>query len=265
MQDTKPNIRHSISCHPEVVGDATNHAWRIVPSGDRCLVIEFDSTDIASANRVACDVANCLIVACLPGVTDIVACMVSVGIHYEPAVIAHVYNSLYPWDTLTAQVKMLISDSDIQEVTSELEVVIPVCYGGEFGEDLTEVARALDLTAEEVVNLHSGYGLSVLMIGFAPGHPYIGMLDERLAIPRRATPRKAVPSGSIGLANCQTVVYPMTLPSGWSLIGRTPLKLFDPHGETPCLLSPGDRVRFQPITEAEFMELKEQQEAAHDH
>jgi KipI family sensor histidine kinase inhibitor len=93
------------------------------------------------------------------------------------------------------------------------------------------------------------------MIGFAPGHPYIGGLDEKLSVPRRATPRAIVPAGSVAIANDQTVVYPYAISGGWSIIGRTPLQVFDAERQEPSLFAAGDRVRFKPITREEFQKL----------
>jgi inhibitor of KinA len=98
------------------------------------------------------------------------------------------------------------------------------------------------------------------MIGFAPGFPYIGGMSERIATPRRPSPRLAIPAGSVGIAGKQTGVYPIETPGGWQLIGRTPLALFRPNDSSPSLLQAGDRIRFYSITEQEYLEMKEGQE-----
>ncbi|MCJ1884884.1 5-oxoprolinase subunit PxpB [Pseudomonas sp. LA21] len=120
------------------------------------------------------------------------------------------------------------------------------------GEDLAEIARLCGLAPAEVIDLHAGHDYRVGAIGFAPGFAYLGELDERLALPRRATPRTRVPAGSLAIAERQTAVYPQASPGGWHLIGRTAQRLFDPHQEPPCPLAVGDRVRFVPIDEAAF-------------
>jgi len=134
-------------------------------------------------------------------------------------------------------------------------VEIPVCYGGELGPDLGFVARHNQLTEQEVVSLHSGSDYLVYMIGFTPGFPYLGGLDERLHTPRLASPRKKVPAGSVGIANGQTGVYPIDSPGGWQLIGRTPVQLFDPGREEPFLLAAGDTLRFVAIDYPRYHEL----------
>lgn len=120
------------------------------------------------------------------------------------------------------------------------------------GEDLAEVARACRLTEAEVIELHAGREYRVGAIGFAPGFAYLGTLDERLALPRRATPRARVPAGSLAIAERQTAVYPQASPGGWHLLGRTAQSLFDPLREPPCPFAVGDRVRFVPIDEATY-------------
>lgn len=131
-------------------------------------------------------------------------------------------------------------------------VEIPVCYEAAFAPDLEEVARRTGLDAARVVELHAAAPHRVLMIGFAPGHPYLGGLDTRLAVPRRASPRQRVEAGSVAIANAQTSIYPFATPGGWNVIGRTPLALFDPVREPASLLEPGDAVVFVPVTHTEF-------------
>ncbi|TQC64467.1 5-oxoprolinase subunit PxpB [Pantoea dispersa] len=129
------------------------------------------------------------------------------------------------------------------------QVEIPVVYGGAGGPDLAEVARAAELNSQQVVELHSSADYVVYFIGFQPGFPYLGGLDERLHTPRRAEPRLVVPGGSVGIGGSQTGIYPLAAPGGWQLIGHTPLSLFDPQQQPPTLLRPGDSVRFVPQRE----------------
>jgi inhibitor of KinA len=133
-------------------------------------------------------------------------------------------------------------------------VEIPVCYGGEFGPDIDEVARHGGVTAEEVAALHSGVMYDVHAIGFTPGFPYLAGLVDKLHTPRRGTPRLSVPAGSVGIGGRQTGIYPLSSPGGWQLIGRTPRPLFDVRQESPALLRVGDRVKFKRITAEEFFE-----------
>jgi KipI family sensor histidine kinase inhibitor len=125
-------------------------------------------------------------------------------------------------------------------------VEIPVCYGLEYGPDLDAVAAHCGLSPDEVIARHTAAEYRVYMLGFSPGFPYLGGLDPNIAAPRRETPRIKVPAGSVGIAGMQTGIYPLESTGGWQIIGRTPMRLFDPGLEEPCLLRPGDRLRFVP-------------------
>lgn len=128
-------------------------------------------------------------------------------------------------------------------------VVIPVIYGGEDGPDLDGLCERLEMTREDFIALHCRDVYPVEMLGFTPGFAYIGGLDERLNVPRRAHPRQHVPAGSIGIAGGRTGIYALPGPGGWALIGRTPEPLFDAGADVPFLLRPGTRVRFRPLRE----------------
>lgn len=159
-----------------------------------------------------------------------------------------------------------VDHAEVQAKISELEtraekipsgnarlVEVPVCYGGEFGPDLDEVAAQRGLTAEKVVELHIAQTYHAYFLGFAPGFAYLGDLAEELATPRIETPRKQVPAGSVGIAGRQTAIYPLATPGGWRLIGRTPLEIFQKDREPMGLIAIGDQVKFRPITRAEFL------------
>ncbi len=134
-------------------------------------------------------------------------------------------------------------------------VSIPVCYGGDFGLDINEVAALHNLTVDEVISLHSSAEYKVYMIGFVPGFAYLGGLIDLLESPRKATPRSAVPACAVGIAGKQTGVYPLKTPGGWQIIGQTPVKMFDAARSQPSLLKAGDRVVFKPIDISEFNRL----------
>jgi KipI family sensor histidine kinase inhibitor len=132
---------------------------------------------------------------------------------------------------------------------------IPVCYAPELGLDLAEVAELAGMTAEQVVECHSSTLYYVYMLGFLPGHPYMGDTPAALHLPRRKDPRTRVPRGSLAIATSFTVIYPFDCPGGWNIIARTPVSLFDPAAAEPALLAPGDEVRFEPVTLAMFETL----------
>lgn len=135
------------------------------------------------------------------------------------------------------------------------KVEIPVCYGGEFGTDLDNVAEHNNLTEQDVIDIHCLPSYRVYMLGFLPGFPYLGGMDERIACPRLTSPRTHIPSGSVGIAGSQTGVYPLDSPGGWRLIGKTPLKMFDIKKEQPFLLQPGDTITFRAIDKQEYENL----------
>jgi inhibitor of KinA len=135
-------------------------------------------------------------------------------------------------------------------------VEIPVCYGGEFGPDLDDVAKVHGLKPCEVIQIHASRTYHAYFLGFAPGFAYLGDLTEEIATPRLESPRKKVPAGSVGIAGRQTAVYPFATPGGWRLIGRTPLLMFQSNRKPMELVSMGDQVRFRPISREEFRELE---------
>lgn len=225
---------------------------RLTASGDQCLIVEFGESIDLDVNAQALAFARRVARAALPGVVDIVPSHVGVGIHYRVEDV-NTRGDEIPFDALARSLNRLLREKAdaIGEVSRLID--LPVCYGGRHGEDLDATAATLGLSADALVALHAATALRVLMIGFAPGQPYLGMLDARLSIPRRSTPRTRVPAGSVAIANGQVTIYPFELPGGWHLLGRTPLALFDrTRSDDPCLLRPGDRVRFVPIGEAAF-------------
>lgn len=139
-------------------------------------------------------------------------------------------------------------------------VEIPVCYDAEFAFDLADIARRARLSDDEVIAQHAEATYCVRCVGFTPGFPYLSGLPAHLATPRRATPRTKVPAGSVAIGGVQTGIYPAVSPGGWNVIGRTPLRLFDPEREPPALLRAGDEVRFRPITREEFSAVAQARE-----
>lgn len=158
---------------------------------------------------------------------------------------------------------------ELQKLEEQLEeiqipppdtVEIPVCYGGEFGPDIEFVAETHNLSVKEVIQLHSDPEYLIYMVGFTPGFPFLGGLSEKLHTPRLETPRTFVPQGSVGIANNQTGIYPVSSPGGWQLIGRSPIKLFAPERPNPFLYQAGDHIKFRPITLEEYSRLAKEDE-----
>ena len=178
----------------------------------------------------------------LPGVTETVPAFASLLVRYDPL--------RTDYDGVSAALRSLAAEITAGSAQTGRTVDIPVCYGGAYGEDLPDVARHAGLTEEEVIRLHSGRTYRIYMLGFLPGFPYLGGLDERLFTLRLPTPRTRIPAGSVGIGGEQTGIYPMESPGGWRLIGRTPLCLFAPDRKLPY--AAGDSIRFVPIDAREF-------------
>lgn len=230
--------------------------------GDRALLLRLGSGIEPELNARTHAAARVLRAASLPGVVDIVPAYASVAVHYDPlAWIGTTVDAAAPGERLAQRLLALLdSHGELAAnnvVAHEPPVVeIPVCYGGDFGPDLGEVARIAAIDKNEVVARHAAGDYRVAMLGFAPGFAYLLGLDPMLHAPRRANPRTRVPAGSVAIGGAQTGIYPRELPGGWQIIGRSPLALFDARRDPPALLMPGQRVRFRAIDADEFARMQ---------
>ncbi len=230
----------------------------ITPLGDSALIIRvregFEDAPDETIEAVL-RVQRCLENAQLPGVVETAPAYTTVAMFYNPTrVVASGARPNEIVDWLAERMRQVLSDANVfqdEKIGARL-VEIPVCYNREFAPDLDEVAKRAGLVAQEVIDLHSKGEYCVTCIGFTPGFPYLTGLPDKLATPRRALPRKEIPAGSVGIGGNQTGIYPIKSPGGWNVIGRTPLKLFDPAKTPPTLLRAGDAVRFRAITRDEF-------------
>ena len=225
---------------------------RLIPMGDRALVIEFGDRPSPELSARIAAAAQQLRASPPPGVLDIVPAYTTLALHYDPVLIGV---GTTPYEALIQKIETWLHAQADAKMPHGRLVEIPVCYGGGFGEDLDEVARQHGLTPEAVATIHAGTEYRVYMLGFVPGFAYLGDLDARIATSRRDSPRPRVPAGSVAIGGAQTGVYPLETPGGWQLIGRTPLRMFTPDSEPPCLLRVGDTVRFVAISRAEFDNL----------
>ena len=227
----------------------------IEPLGDCALLLHFGDRIDAELNAHALAVTAALQAANLRGILDVAPAYASVCLRYAPLVWSDPDDRRPAHERIAAAIRPLLDE--VRAVTAETDAAfeVPVCYGGEFGPDLDEVARQARLAAHEVIARHAGADYRVAMLGFAPGFPYLFGLDARLHTPRRAQPRTRVPAGSVAIGGAQTGIYPRQLPGGWNVIGRTPLTLFDVARAPPALLAPGRRVRFRAIAADEFTAL----------
>ncbi|MFH2115548.1 MAG: 5-oxoprolinase subunit PxpB, partial [Spirochaetota bacterium] len=187
------------------------------------------------------------------GFTELVPAYNSILVVFDPL--------LSDTTAVSSALQTLASTLDPMAAEATKDIIeLPVAYGGDHGPDLESVAAHAGLSTEEVIAIHSSRPYLVYMLGFTPGFPYLGGMDPRIAAPRLKTPRTRVPAGSVGIADTQTGVYPLESPGGWNLIGRTPLRLFDPGRQFPVLLSPGKYVHFVPISQDSFDALHSSRE-----
>jgi inhibitor of KinA len=208
----------------------------ISPLGDSAVAVKLGDGISEALSELVVRRAEAISSDGIAGVNDVVPSYGSLTVHYDPRTISYA-------DVRKRILAVRINDESAEPGKREIPShTIPVRYDGE---DLDEVARLTRLTVDEVIRIHSGAEYRVFVIGFVPGFAYLGPLDSRLVLPRRASPRKRVPAGSVAIAENQTGVYPSETPGGWHLIGRTDVKMFDASRDRPSMLAVGDRVRFE--------------------
>ena len=217
-----------------------------IPAGDQSVVVELGDSIDPQINRRVQGLMRAVEADSLTGIVDLVPSYRSLLVNYDPLVTTAT--------ELQERIEKLEKKLSDKALKPARVVMIPTLYGGEHGPDLDFVAGHTGLSEEEVVKLHSSTDYQVYMMGFSPGFPYLGGMSEKLATPRLNTPRTEIPAGSVAIAETQTGVYPFATPGGWQLIGRTPVKMFDPKREQPSVLRAGDLVRFRPLGSAEEFE-----------
>lgn len=228
------------------MSDAPPSPPRILPCGDAALSVEFgDAVDPALNARVLALDAG-LAAQPIAGIVETVPTYRALFVQYDPVAIG--------FAELAARLAQRAARPATGAAVGRLWR-IPVVYGGGFGEDLEAVAAHAGLSAEEVVARHTAAEYRVYMIGFTPGFAYLGGLDPALATPRRAEPRLATPTGSVSIGGVQTGIHCVEAPSGWNLLGRTPVRTFHPGREPMFLLEPGDRIRFHAVPAGEWPDL----------
>ena len=230
------------------MGTQLYHRPRFRLAGDRGLLMEFGNAIAPEINQRVRAMTHALEADPLPGIHEVIPTYHSIIVIYDPLLTAP--------DVLQPELLALVERLGQVEMPQPSETIIPVCYGGEFGPDIEAVAAHNGITVEEVIRLHSAPSYPIYMLGFSPGFPFLGGLSDKLHTPRLASPRTLVPAGSVGIANNQTGIYPIASPGGWQLIGRSPVKLFDPGQDNPFLLKAGDRLRFEPISPPAYGEWR---------
>lgn len=240
----------------------------IFPLGDAAITIDLGNQIDEQLNRKALAIQDQLRALHLPGIKDMIAAYSSVSVFYDPEqVIAGLSSGREDGfkDGAFAAMKKKLSAvweeverfATIMPANASSDIAltrIPVCYEEAFGPDQDLLFREKGMTRDDIMRLHISTIYRVYMIGFLPGFPYLGKINPELQIPRKQRP-VPVMAGGVGIAGDQTGIYPLNSPGGWQIIGRTPLKLFDPGTSMPVRLKVGDQVQFYPITAATFQEL----------
>lgn len=227
---------------------------RIEPLGEDALLLRFDQRIDAASNARVHAIATAIERVRPPWLRELVPAYASLALQLETG-----YADGDPLQRAREWLSTLLSTQDADALPNTADpsppLEVPVCYGGEYGPDLADVAATTGLAMDEVARRHGVGVYTVAMLGFAPGFPYLLGLDPALATPRLETPRTRVAAGSVGIGGAQTGIYPREGPGGWRILGRTPLSLFDAARAAPCLLAPGQRLRFVAIDAGEFTRL----------
>ena len=231
---------------------STPIAPRFLPSGDTALVVEFGQTIDRHISALVLALAQRIDDAKLDGVVETVPTFRSLMVHYNPLRL--------PQAKLKEHLVKFLDGLKPANAAGRLWR-IPACYDLSVAPDLEEVAERTGVPMNEVIDIHTSILFHVYMIGFLPGYGYLGDLPQKLALPRRQSPRVKVPMGSVAIAMTMSQVYALESPGGWHLIGRTPVPFWDQRREEPVLLRPGDKIRFEPMSLADYERLKAKVEA----
>ena len=230
--------------------------YSISALNETALLVSFDNVIDLTINEKVTALQQAFANDFFTGFDETVPAYSSLAVFYDVVTIKK-YNPTVEsaFDFVKEHTEQLIARLD-DSVTQNDEpiITVPVYYNGD---DLDDVANQHEITIEELISLHTEKTYRVFMIGFQPGFAYMGKLDERIATPRKSSPRTQVPAGSIGIAGFQTGIYPFSSPGGWQLIGQTPIKIFDKEKINPCLFKAGDSVKFISISKEEFENINE--------
>jgi inhibitor of KinA len=217
---------------------------KYLPAGDRGVVVELGNAISPQINERVRGFLLVLEDANLDGIVSVNTTYRSLLIEYDPLRL--------PYGKLLEALQQLESRLYSTKLPPARVLEVPTLYGGEFGPDLDFVAQHAGISKEEVIRIHHSTEYLIYMLGFTPGFSYLGGMDPTIETPRLKSPRGKIPGGSVGIAGKQTGIYSIDSPGGWQLIGRTPIRLYDPDRQPPILHQTGDYIRFIPITREEY-------------
>lgn len=220
----------------------------IIYINETSLACVFDERIDPAINQQVIQLEAAVKAADIKGIVEMVVSYNTLVIYFDDNQTTH--------QSLAEEIKSLKIGEALQQTKHTF--IIPVCYEGEYALDIQELADHHGLTTDEVIHIHTRETYLIYMLGFMPGFPFLGGLDERIAMPRRKQPRKAIPAGSVGIAGQQTGMYPLDSPGGWNIIGRTPLVLFDPERTPEVYYAAGDFIRFKAVSADEYKRIAAQ-------
>ena len=219
--------------------------YKIVPLSESAVVVEFGRTISVELNDKALGLAVCLELDRFPGFIEAAPAYASITVFYDPiAVRKHFSNADSAFEAVADLLAERLERPQDTQIIAQRIIEIPVDFSKEHSLDLADISSMTGLKHKEIIKRFLAKTYRVYMLGFLPGFAYMGEVDESISVPRKETPRTAVPKGSVGIAGRQTGIYPLESPGGWQIIGRTDLEMFIPDATSPCLLKPGDEVRF---------------------
>jgi inhibitor of KinA len=232
------------------------HPYSIFPLGDSALNIDFGNNIDLDLNHKVISLYHLIKESNIPCIQDIVPSYSSLAVHYNISFFPFLNEDKTVFEWLAEKIELLTANNEQRQFNTGRHIKVPVCYAPAYSPDLHQLANHKKISPDKIIELHTAKSYRVYMIGFLPGFPYMGQVDDRISMQRKAQPEKVQP-GDVGIAGMQTGIYPLSCPGGWHIIGRTPLKLFDKSREYPVLFQQGDDVTFYPITEDEFEHYKD--------